>query len=196
LAILGTGTCKEFKEYFDKVDMGQLKVVFKEEGSGPSDHAAFYNDSIPCLHMFTGAHKDYHTPSDDIDKIDFEGVATVANLLVDIVEQFDDFHGRLTFQRTKGGERGGRMGNLSVTLGIMPDFISELNGLGVDAVTPDKPADHAGILRGDVIIAMGDRKVSDIYDYMNALGKYRKGDVTPVTLVRGTDTLTVTVEFK
>ena len=196
LAILGTGTCKEFKEFFDKIDMGKLKVVFKEEGSGPSDHAAFYNDSIPCLHFFTGAHKDYHTPSDDVDKIDFAGVATVANLVVDIVEQFDDFHGKLTFQRTKGGQRGGRMGNLSVTLGIMPDFISEVNGLGVDAVTPDKPADHAGILRGDVIIAMGDRKVGDIYDYMNALGKFRKGDTTPVTLVRGTDTLTVTVEFK
>jgi len=196
LAIMGTGTCKEFKEYFDKVDMGRINVVFKEEGSGPSDHAAFYNDSIPCLHFFTGAHKDYHTPEDDVDKIDFAGVATVANLVVDIIEQFDEFGGPLTFQRTKGGAPSGRMGNLSVTLGIMPDFISELNGLGVDAVTPDKPADHAGILRGDVIISMGDRKIGDIYDYMNALGKYRKGDSTRVTLVRGSDTLTVTVEFK
>jgi hypothetical protein len=196
LAILGTGTCDEFKEYFDSVDMGKLKVVFKESGSGPSDHTAFYNDSIPCLAFFTGAHKDYHTPSDDIDKLDFDGIATVANLVVDIVEHFDPFEGKLAFQRTKGGGPGSRMGELSVTLGIMPDFISEIDGLGVDAVTPDKPADHAGILRGDIIIQMDDRRVGDIYDYMNALRKYRKGDSTQVRLVRGTDTLDVMVEFK
>ena len=196
LAIMGTGTCREFKEYFDQKDLGALKAVFKESGSGPSDHAPFYHDSIPCLNFFTGAHQDYHTPDDDIDKIDVEGVATVAQLVADIISYFDGYEGPLTFQRTKHEGAGGRPASLSVTLGIMPDFISEVEGLGVDGVSPDRPADRAGILKGDIIIGIDRRKVGDIYDYMNALGKYRQGDTCQVVIVRQTDTLTLTVEFK
>jgi len=195
LAILGTGTCPEFKDYFDGQDLGSLKVAFKESGSGPSDHAAFYNDSIPCLFFFTGAHADYHTPEDDIEKIDTDGIVTVANLIVGILEHFDTFEGPLTFHRTR--DRGASAGpsHLAVTLGIMPDFVSEVQGLGVDGVSPDKPADRAGILKGDIIIKMDERAIGDIYDYMNALQRYRKGDACRIQLVRGTDTLTVTVEF-
>jgi len=196
LAIMGTGTCPEFKEYFDQKDVGDLTMAFKESGAGPSDHAAFYHDSIPCLNFFTGAHEDYHTPADVIEKIDLDGVVTVANLVGDIMAHFTAYDGPLTFQRTKDEGGAGGPASLSVTLGVMPDFITEQDGLGIDGVSADKPADRAGILKGDVIIKMGERPVGDIYDYMNALSKYRKGDSCNVTLVRGTDTLTVLVEFK
>lgn len=195
LAILGTGTCPEFKEYFDKKNLDDLKVVFNESGSGPSDHSAFYNDSIPCLFFFTGAHQDYHTPEDVVAKIDAPGIVTVSDLVADVLRYFDAYQGRLTFQRTKG-ERTGGPGRMSVTLGITPDFVSQVKGLGVDGVSPDKPADRAGIVKGDIIIKIGERAVGDIYDYMNALQRYRKGDTCHVRLVRGSDTLTVTVDFK
>ena len=195
LAIMGTGTCQEFKDYFDGLELVDLKTVFKESGAGPSDHAAFYHDSIPSLHFFTGAHKDYHTPDDVADRIDTRGIVTVADLVADIVAHFDSVPGPLTFLRTKDDRPGGARGDLSVTLGIMPDFISELEGLGVDGVTPDKPGDRAGLLKGDVIIGMDQRKVGDIYDYMNALSKYRKGDTCDLTVVRNSDTLSLRVEF-
>jgi len=195
LAILGTGTCPEFKQYFDSANMGDLKVVFNESGSGPSDHSAFYHDSIPCLFFFTGAHQDYHTPDDDIEKLDIPGIVTVSNLVAGILTHFDKRPGALTFQRTKGDGGGGRPSHLSVTLGIMPDFVSQVQGLGVDGVTLDKPADRAGILKGDIIIQFDQRVVKDIYDYMNALQKYRKGDTCMVRLVRGTDTMSIKVDF-
>ncbi|MCD6249747.1 MAG: M28 family peptidase [candidate division Zixibacteria bacterium] len=196
LAIMGTGTCPEFKEYLDQKDMGNLTVVFKESGSGPSDHAPFYHDSIPCLNFFTGAHEDYHTPNDVIEKIDLNGVVTVARLVADILWHFTAYDGPLTFHRTKDKSASGGPSNLTVKFGIMPDFITEHNGLGINGVSTDQPADQAGILKGDIIIKMDERHVGDIYDYMNALKKYRKGDSCDVTLVRGTDTLTVLVEFK
>ncbi|MCP4684288.1 MAG: M28 family peptidase [bacterium] len=196
LAILGTGTCPDFKEYFDSMDVGDLKVVFKESGTGPSDHAAFYNDSIPVLNFFTGAHEDYHKPSDVTEKIDFEGVVSVANLIGDIVQHFDDYPDQLVFQRTKDDGPGRHSRAYSVTLGVMPDFISEVEGLRIDGVSPGRPADNAGLLKGDIVIKMGDIAVDDIYTYMNALSKFRKGDTTPVSVVRGEDTLSVTVEFK
>ena len=196
LAILGTGTCPEFKQYFDSTNLGDLKVAFNESGAGPSDHAAFYHDSIPCLFFFTGAHEDYHTPEDDIEKLDIPGIVTVANLVAGILNHFDQRPGALTFQRTKDEGPGGGPAHLSVTLGIMPDFISQVQGLGVDGVSPDKPADRAGILKGDVIIQFDQRAVGDIYDYMNALQRYRKGDSCVVRLVRGSDTLSVQVDFR
>jgi len=196
LAILGTGTCPDFKEYFDSMDVGDLKVVFKESGTGPSDHAAFYNDSIPVLHFFTGAHEDYHKPSDVTEKIDFEGIVSVANLVAGIVQYFDDYPNQLVFQRTKDDGPGRHSRAYSVTLGVMPDFISEVQGLRIDGVSPDRPADHAGILKGDIVIKMGSLVIDDIYTYMNALSKFRKGDSTDVSLVRGEDTLSVMVEFK
>jgi hypothetical protein len=195
LAIMGTGTCPEFKTYFDQSDLGTLKAVFKESGAGPSDHAVFYHDSIPCLMFFTGAHEDYHTPNDVIERIDTDGVVTVANLIRDVITHFDTLGGALTFKRTKDDEGRGRPANLSVTLGIMPDFISEVDGMGVDGVSEGRPADRAGFHRGDIIIQMDQRKIGDIYDYMNALSKYRKGDTCQVVVVRGTDTLTLTVDF-
>jgi len=195
LAILGTGTCPEFKEYFGGQDLGSLKVAFNESGSGPSDHAAFYNDSIPCLFFFTGAHADYHTPEDDLEKIDTDGIVTTADLIVGILEHFDTFEGSLTFQRTKDRDATGGRSGLAVTLGIMPDFVSEVQGLGVDGVSPDKPADRAGMLKGDIIIKIDERAIGDIYDYMNALQRYRKGDACRIQLLRGTDTLTMTVDF-
>jgi S1-C subfamily serine protease len=66
----------------------------------------------------------------------------------------------------------------------------------VDGVSPDRPAEKAGILKGDVIIQMGQYKIDDIYAYMSALGKFRKGDSCQVVLERGTDTLTMMVNFK
>jgi aminopeptidase YwaD len=196
LIVMGTGTCAQFKTYFDSLLTPPVKMTFSESGSGPSDHAAFYNDSIPVLNFFTGAHQDYHTPDDVVDKIDIGGVLSVTNLIAGIIDHFDQYPGALAFQRTKdsGTDRG--RGNFSVTLGIMPDFISEVKGLRVDGVSPGRPADNAGLLKGDIVIRLGEYTIGDIYDYMNALGKFRLGNSTEAVIIRGDDTLTVTIEFK
>ncbi len=196
LAIMGTGTCPEFKAFFEDYAYEDLKLTFKESGQTPSDNTAFYNRKIPVLFFFTGAHSDYHKPEDDVDKIDFAGIKKVTSIVTDIVNHFDDHPGPLTFQKTKDPNAGKMASSFSVTLGIMPDYISEVKGLRIDGVSPDRPADNAGLLEGDIIIKMGDIDVGDIYDYMNALGKFRKGDSTVVVVARGADTLNMDVVFK
>jgi len=193
---MGTGTCPEFKHYFDSVFTTDMKLTLRESGTGPSDHTAFYNRDIPVLFFFTGAHEDYHTPRDVVDKIDFNGVAKVADLVADITTYFDNYGGPLTFQKTKGDS--GRMSHaaFSVTLGIMPDYMAEIKGLKVDGVTPDRPAERAGILKDDIIVKIGEYDVDDIYTYMNCLSKFRKGDSTVVVVQRGDKTLNLDVVFK
>lgn len=195
LVVFGTGTAKEFKEYFDTLTVERFNLIRKESGIGASDHTAFYTKSIPVLFFFTGAHQDYHTPTDDVHLIDFEGTADVASFVAETVEHFNSVKAPLEFQRTKS-EGGRHSQRFSVTLGIMPDFIAEVKGLRVDAVSPERPGERAGLLQGDIIIMMDDTEVGDIYDYMTALGRYRKGDSASVVVQRGADTLSLDVVFE
>ena len=195
LAIFGTGTATEFKNYFDSLKVDSVKLTFREPGTGPSDHTAFYNSQIPVLHFFTGAHEDYHKPSDVVEKIDFAGTVRVVNVVANVATHFDQYPHNLTFQRTKDPEEGKRRSQFSVTLGVMPDYVAQVKGLKVDGVSPDKPAERAGIKKGDVIIKLGQLPIDDIYAYMAALGKFKKGDSTTVFLQRGPDTLKLPVVF-
>jgi len=56
-------------------------------------------------------------------------------------------------------------------------------------------AQKAGIKTGDVITALGEHKITSLEAYMQALGKYKKGDKVGVTFTRGSQTLSSTVEF-
>jgi len=195
LAVFGTGTCHEFGSYFDSLAHNDLRMIFKKSGGGGSDQISFYNHRIPVLHFFTGAHEDYHKPSDDVDKINFDGAVRVVNLVGKVVSDFDRYEGYLAFQKTKDPGAGRRRASFSVTLGITPDHVAEVIGLRVDAVSPDGPAERAGLLQGDIIIKMGKIDVGDIYDYMNGLSKFRKGDSTAIVVERGSDTLSLQVVF-
>ncbi|UCC45480.1 MAG: M20/M25/M40 family metallo-hydrolase [Candidatus Zixiibacteriota bacterium] len=195
LAVFGTGTCEEFKTYFDSVEYPRLKITTKQSGIGPSDHTPFYSLGIPVVHLFTGAHEDYHTPRDVIEKIDADGIVMVTDFLGATLLHFDRLDSKLTFQRTRSTRPGSGRSSFTVTLGIMPDHVAEVRGLRVGAVSVGGSAEKAGLLKGDVIIKMGPRTIDDIYTYMNALGKYRKGDTTTVVVERGADTLSVLVEF-
>jgi hypothetical protein len=196
LAIFGTGTATEFVNYFDTLSDDRVKLTSKESGTGPSDHTSFYNQNIPVIAFFTGAHEDYHKPEDDADKIDLNGILLVTDIITHTVNHFDALGGALEFQKTKDPDADKRASSFSVTLGIMPDYIAEVKGLRVDGVSPDRPGDRAGLLTGDVIVRMGEFAVEDIYGYMNALGKFRKGDTCVVVVERAGEKKDLTVIFE
>lgn len=45
-----------------------------------SDHYNFAKNNIPSVFLFSGVHADYHKPTDDVDKIEFEALAKRAKL--------------------------------------------------------------------------------------------------------------------
>jgi S1-C subfamily serine protease len=77
----------------------------------------------------------------------------------------------------------------------MPDYAYDKGGLKLDDVQEDRPAFNAGIKAGDIILQLGDTKVKDIYDYMDALGKYEKGQTVKVTFKRGEEVITKDLTF-
>ena len=54
-------------------------------GSGGSDHASFYNKKVPIAFLHTGSHQHYHTPTDDADRINYEGLTEVTKYTFELV---------------------------------------------------------------------------------------------------------------
>ena len=101
--------------------------------------------------------------------------------------------GKLAFSKTRDPQMGSS--RYTVSLGIMPDYTFSGKGVRADGIVDGKIAQKAGIQAGDVIIKLGENDFSDIYSYMTVLSKYKKGDATKVTVMRGKDELTFDIIF-
>lgn len=168
-------------------------IKFDSSGSGPSDHTSFYRKDIPVLFFFTGVHSDYHKPTDDADKINYTGELSVLKYVYNIIGETND-QGKLAFTKTREAQSSGKS-SFRVTLGIMPDYTFSGSGVRVDGVSEGKLAQRTGIKAGDVIIQLGDHKFTDVQSYMEALGKFKKGDATRVKLKRGNEELEYDIVF-
>ncbi len=196
LLVNGVGTSPVWKDAMGMSKFGPdttYKVKTTESGIGPSDHTSFYFKDVPAIHFFSGTHNDYHKPTDDVEKINTVGMRLIGDYMMNIISQLDT-KGKLAFTKTKD-EGDSKKVSFKVSLGVVPDYAYEGEGLKVDGVTDGKPAAAAGIQAGDIIIFMGEEKIKDIYAYMGALGKYKKGDVIKVTLKRGAEEKVVEVKF-
>jgi aminopeptidase YwaD len=184
LSIGGSQTSMETEEILNRLGNG-FTLSLSPEGSGPSDHAAFYMQNIPVFFVSTGAHPDYHTPDDVAEKINYEGISDIVEYIWNVTSEVSNRDNALTFQESGSKMRRSRGGRLKVTLGVMPDFAGqEKSGLRIDAVTKGKPASQAGMQKGDIITAINGNPVGNIYDYMNRLNTLEEGQTISIDLMR------------
>jgi aminopeptidase YwaD len=177
-----------------KMVSGDLHFRFDSSGTGPSDHTSFYNKNIPVLFYFTGLHSDYHRPTDDASRINYMGELQVVRHIYSLMETVAKLKTRPAFTKTRDAQMS-TSARFSVTLGIMPDYTYAGNGVRVDGVSDGRPAQKAGLLTGDIITLLGDQKVTSVETYMQALGKFKKGDRTTVSYIRNNKPATASVEF-
>lgn len=192
LAINGTGTSPAWNELLDQVNSDSLKLIKSESGVGPSDHTSFYLQDLPVLHFFTGQHEDYHKPGDDAEKINNIGIIQVASIIDRIISETDGRE-KLEFSKTK--DQSSSTPRFTVSLGVVPDYMFDGEGMRIDGVSEDKPAIKAGILKGDVVTQLGDSTVSDMMSYMRALSVFEKGDTTSVIINRNGKSVRFPITF-
>jgi len=193
LLVSGTGTSDTWVKTINASnDYFSLKL--DSSGTGGSDHTSFYNNDIPVLHFFSGQHSDYHKPSDDVEKINLEGTVKIIEFIYSIIMKTND-EDKLKFYKTKTKMSGKRSAKFKVTLGIMPDYTADVTGLRIDGIIEDRPAEKAGILRGDIILKMGDVVISDIYDYMKGLANFKKGETAKILINREGKEMKMSVTF-
>ncbi|WP_447950910.1 M20/M25/M40 family metallo-hydrolase [Chryseobacterium koreense] len=193
LTIGGIGTSPVFGEMVKRYQPAGFNLAIDSSGVGPSDHTSFYLKDIPVLFLFTGTHSDYHKPSDDTEKINFEAMTTITNYvfnLANAISETDD----LPFTKTKMSQSKA-VPKYKVSLGVMPSYADTKDGLHIDGVTDNRPASIAGIKAGDILTKIGTCEVKEVYSYMECLAKINSGDQLPVTVLRDGKELTVMVKF-
>ena len=194
LSVGGYGTSPQWASVIHKDEKKRpFRISIDSSGSGPSDHTSFYRKDIPVLFFFTGQHTDYHRPSDDADKINYEGELAIIRYISEIITQLNKTGQKLAFLKTREVSVG--MTSFKVTLGIMPDYTYTGQGVRADGVTDGRPASKAGMKTGDVIIQLGPHPVNSVETYMQALNKFSKGEKTKLKFKRGNETIESEVQF-
>ncbi len=193
LAIYGTGTSPIWQETIEKANNKHtFDLKTNTSGVGPSDHTSFYLQDIPVLHLFTGQHVDYHKPSDDFEKLNYEGMLQISNYIFRIISDINP-QGKIAF--TKTANESDDTPRFKVTLGVIPDYLFDGKGMRIDGVSENRPAQKAGLQKGDVVIQLGEHEVTDMKTYMRALSKFENGNKTTVKVDRNGEVIEAEVTF-
>jgi acetylornithine deacetylase/succinyl-diaminopimelate desuccinylase-like protein len=191
LIVHGTGSAEAFDMLVKRLNAQHgFQLIQKASGFGPSDHTSFYEKKIPVLHFFTGAHQDYHRPSDDYDKLNAEGMRRIASLVADITVAITEAEAKPEYRKTKRPKLpGGRW----PYFGSRPDYAHEGPGVRMAGIAEDSPAERAGVKPDDVIVRFGDAKVTTVMDFANALSGHKAGDKVVVVVMRDGQEVRLTV---
>ncbi len=183
VVVHGTGTGTGLEPLVDRLVAAHGLDAAKEPGGfGPSDHASFYAKGIPVLHVFTGSHTDYHRPTDTAEKINYEGMARLADLVTDLVRELASTPERPAHievaspQFARGGDRP--------YFGSIPDFGKPGDGYAISGVSKESPAARGGLQGGDRIVRLGESAITNLEDFDSALRKHKGGDTVPVVVIR------------
>ena len=198
VSILGGESAEEWNELVQPV-CAELRIGCQlgGDGYGPSDQTPFYAAGVPVLHLFTGAHEQYHTPADDSAFINAAGGARVANLVANLAADLTSIDG-LTYKESEAPAPAGDVRGYGASLGTIPDYTGapdSKTGMLLAGVRAGGPADLAGLQRGDRVIELLGHEIRDIYDLMYVLRGARPGQEGTVIVERGDERITATVTF-
>jgi Zn-dependent M28 family amino/carboxypeptidase len=132
LNIGGIGTSPTFNDIVYENKPAEFKVKIDSSGVGPSDHTSFYLQEIPVLFFFTGLHTDYHKPSDDAHKINYEKTTAIIEYAKSIIDTLST-NPNLVFNETKFKAEK-KSAKFKVSLGIFPDYYDYGDGLHIEEI--------------------------------------------------------------
>jgi len=188
LTVFGTGTATEWPHIVRGIGFTTgVQADAVTDDPGGSDQRSFVAAGIPAVQIFSGAHEDYHRPSDSVDAIDTAGLVKVATFVREAVVYLSEREDPLTStlsttaapsepSRSSSGRR--------VSLGTMPDFAFAGPGVKITQVMAGTPAEAAGLKAGDLLVAIDDDEVADVRGYSNILRGHEPGDTVRLRIVR------------
>ncbi|HEY6097844.1 MAG TPA: M28 family peptidase, partial [Anaeromyxobacter sp.] len=150
LIVLGTESAPQWKALLAAAAEGRhLEVTGRGDGYGPSDQTSFYAAGIPVLHLFTGAHEQYHSPEDKAATLNAEGAARIAELTASLAERVARGDATPVYARTSAPPaREGDSRGYGAYLGTVPDYRAmeqDTGGVLLADTRAGGPADRAGV---------------------------------------------------
>jgi hypothetical protein len=169
LIVYGVRTAPGFRQLVAEGNEGPLTLDFDWTIKGDSDHYSFFQASIPFVMLHTGLHGDYHRPSDDVEKINNEGLKDIAQLLFNLTVTLAETPELGGFRSQSRVESEFVKRGVETTLsppkgrlGLRWDPRAAQNGkIVVASVTPGSPADNAGLRPGDRLLTFAGQELHD-----------------------------------
>ena len=180
VTVFGTGTARELVHIFRGASfVTGIPVNAVQDDFGSSDQAAFIQAGIPAVQLFASAHEDYHAPGDTADKIDTAGLVKVAAILKEASEYLANRIEPLTVTLSSvpiSAESTEPKEKRKTSLGTVPDFSYQGEGVRIDNTLPGSPAQQAGLQQGDILIQLAGQPVSDLASYAAILRSLKAGE--------------------
>jgi peptidase M28-like protein/PDZ domain-containing protein/PA domain-containing protein len=186
LSVQASGTSKVWDKLVEQANVrAGFNVNLQPDPYQPTDVANFNTAGIPCLNFFTGAHTDYHRPSDTAEKIDYDDLDRIVDFAAAIARRLDDASEPPAFAKVEPQIQGGASrAGVRVFTGTVPDYATEAKGLLLGGVVAGGPAEAAGLQKGDLIIEIAGQTIANIYDYTYALDVLKIGQPAKVVYMR------------
>jgi aminopeptidase N len=199
VTVFGTGTARELVHVFRGAGfVTGIPVNAVQDDFGSSDQAAFIQAGVPAVQFFASAHEDYHAPGDTVDKIDSAGLVKVASILKEATEylanRIEPLTVTLPSQTTQADPTEAKTKEKrTASLGTVPDFSYQGEGVRVDNVIPGSPAQQAQLQTGDILIQLAGHPISDLAAYANILRTLKAGEKTELQFRRNGEVNTVEI---
>jgi Tol biopolymer transport system component len=195
LTLQGVGSSHAWRRTIEKRNVAAgFNLVLQDDPYLPTDVTSFYTKNVPVLNFFTGAHEDYHRPTDTAEKINYEGLERVTKFARELIIDLAQTAERPDLANVERSSQGiGGRENLRTYLGTIPDYTTEVKGVKLSGVRSDSPAEKAGLKSGDVIVEFAGQKIANIYDYTYALDAAKVGRPTPMVVERDGKRLSLSV---
>ena len=186
LVLQGVGSSAAWQKIIEQanVPLG-LPLTLQDDSYLPTDASVFFLHGVPILSAFTGNHSEYHTPRDTPEKLNYEGIAKVANLMSLVCRHLIVTERSPIYVAQERPKDGQRRAALRAYLGTVPDYAqSDVKGVMLSGVANGGPAQVAGVRGGDVIVKLAGRTIENIYDYTYAIEALKSGQETEITVQR------------
>lgn len=193
LNVYGTGSATGFDTLLETTNEDFGFKLFKiPSGYGPSDHQSFYRARVPVLFFFTGLHNDYHRPSDDVDKINFDDMARVTKMVSEVAYRLSTQPERPEYLETNRTPVRPRR-QMTAYLGVQ---LREQGGVRVVTVTDGSPAEKAGVKADDVLQKLDGTTLQTANDVISWVRNHSPGDEFELRITRGDEELTLKGKLK
>lgn len=195
----GEGLTEFIEPYFDK---SGLEIVVPETMSGASDHTPFYNAGVPVLFsIIADFHADYHTPADQVWKINRVGAVKTVHLYEDIVADASVRPERFALVSREEHRRRQQAAaedqpQVTVFVGVVVDSDSEGDGVVLAEITEDSPAERAGLRAGDRLIRWDGQKLTDANAWRQLLARHSADDSVNIGVKRGDEEVTLSLTLQ
>ncbi len=195
LTLQGVGSSRAWRRLIEKRNVAAgFSLVLQDDPYLPTDTTSFYPRGIPVLNFFTGAHEDYHRPTDTADRLDYDGLERITKFARQIILDLVQSPERPDYAKVeKSADSGGSRENLRAYLGTIPDYTTEVKGVKLSGVRGGSPAEKGGLKGGDVIVEFGAQKIANIYDYTYALDAVKIGQPVGIVIEREGQRVKLTV---